>query len=622
MPMVSSVMLDHFLPMIAQAVANSLWQGALIGLFLWLVLSLCRRWNATTRYWVLLTCGALILCLFVVDFFRPVSPQPSMMVPVTTLSNQVQPEPVSLPHFILPVRLGWILASVWLLMAGLKIVQLVRGWYCLERLKTNSIPVEKTEAETFAKLLEESNAGREVELRRSSEIAMPVTVGFRHPYILVPDTLDRLSEPEMRQVLMHELAHVCRRDDWTKLSQKGLEAIFFFHPILLWIGKQLDLEREIACDDAVVLQTGCVRPYALCLTKFAELSEIAENLRTPAVAFSRNQLSRRIDMLLDKKREVSLGISRIRLFSTLFGFACLFVLMIYAAPLVAVGVREHALDSIRIARDQMKQAEDNMWKAADEKLKAMDEQSLKLAEDKAMEAMHQMEMARHQMEMAKEEMKEAGHENEGEAVAGGISGGIEGAVEEGIEDGIEDGVKDGVEGAMDDAILSSGYHHNPCPAEMRIKVQEERLRIKEQELHEKMERRIREVERRIHRAPVAVVVETPGVSVVAPMAPVAAYAPSVIAIAPPNVSSAIAAARQVSVVVLKLPKTPRMPLPVLTPSVMPVAPALPTPAGTPAPTVAPMVTPVPAAEPDCPVRAPRARVTPAPDPQPEPSIEP
>jgi beta-lactamase regulating signal transducer with metallopeptidase domain len=69
---------------------------------------------------------------------------------------------------------------------------------------------------------------------------------------------------------LHELAHLRRYDDWTNLAQKLVKALFFFHPAVWWIEKQVSLEREMACDDAVLAETASPRAYAECLAHLAE----------------------------------------------------------------------------------------------------------------------------------------------------------------------------------------------------------------------------------------------------------------------------------------------------------------------------------------------------------------
>ncbi len=77
---------------------------------------------------------------------------------------------------------------------------------------------------------------------------------------------------ELDQVLLHDAAHLARRNDWSNLAQQVVVALFRFNPAVLWISRQLSLEREIACDDRVTLATGTTKRYALCLTKLAELA--------------------------------------------------------------------------------------------------------------------------------------------------------------------------------------------------------------------------------------------------------------------------------------------------------------------------------------------------------------
>jgi len=71
---------------------------------------------------------------------------------------------------------------------------------------------------------------------------------------------------------MHELAHLQRRNDWTNLAQKTLKALLCFHPAAWWIESRLSLEREMACDEAVLATTASPNAYAHCLVSMAEKS--------------------------------------------------------------------------------------------------------------------------------------------------------------------------------------------------------------------------------------------------------------------------------------------------------------------------------------------------------------
>ena len=71
--------------------------------------------------------------------------------------------------------------------------------------------------------------------------------------------MQELSTLELNAILLHELAHLRRRDDWTNLIQKIVGALLFFHPAVWWIEKKLALEREMACDDLVLATRRRVR---------------------------------------------------------------------------------------------------------------------------------------------------------------------------------------------------------------------------------------------------------------------------------------------------------------------------------------------------------------------------
>ena len=107
----------------------------------------------------------------------------------------------------------------------------------------------------------------------------------------------------MNTILLHELAHLRRRDDWTNLVQKILGALLFFHPAVWWIEKKLALEREMACDDLVLASTTSPRAYAECLVSLAEKSFLRRGLALAQAAVDRlRNVSLRVSQILDVHR--------------------------------------------------------------------------------------------------------------------------------------------------------------------------------------------------------------------------------------------------------------------------------------------------------------------------------
>ena len=85
----------------------------------------------------------------------------------------------------------------------------------------------------------------------------PGVVGFLKPVLVLPTLLlDRLNAKQLEALLAHELSHVRRRDNFFAALHMVIEAVFWFHPLVWWIGSRMLEERELACDEEV-LRLGC-----------------------------------------------------------------------------------------------------------------------------------------------------------------------------------------------------------------------------------------------------------------------------------------------------------------------------------------------------------------------------
>jgi hypothetical protein len=77
--------------------------------------------------------------------------------------------------------------------------------------------------------------------------------GIRNPVLLVPEGIaNRLTRAQLQSILAHELCHVRRRDNLSAAMHMVVESVFWFHPLVWWIGARLVEEREQACDEDVV----------------------------------------------------------------------------------------------------------------------------------------------------------------------------------------------------------------------------------------------------------------------------------------------------------------------------------------------------------------------------------
>jgi bla regulator protein BlaR1 len=102
-----------------------------------------------------------------------------------------------------------------------------------------------------------------IEVRSSPDLLEPGVVGVFRPILLLPDgIMEQLSPAELKTVLAHELYHVRRRDNLFAAIHIMVEAMFWFHPLVWWIGARLVEERELACDEEVLSMGNRPEVYA------------------------------------------------------------------------------------------------------------------------------------------------------------------------------------------------------------------------------------------------------------------------------------------------------------------------------------------------------------------------
>ena len=156
-------------------------------------------------------------------------------------------------------------------------------------------------------LIDDAQKSRAVSVLVSDRLEVPTAIGFRKPAVILPAwMLENTPAEELKYILLHELAHLSRRDDWTNLAQKILKALLFFLPSVWWIERRLSLDREMACDDAVLVHSGTPAGYAECLAHVAERSFLRKQIALAQAAVGRvRQLTARVTRILDPERPKS-----------------------------------------------------------------------------------------------------------------------------------------------------------------------------------------------------------------------------------------------------------------------------------------------------------------------------
>jgi CubicO group peptidase (beta-lactamase class C family)/beta-lactamase regulating signal transducer with metallopeptidase domain len=148
--------------------------------------------------------------------------------------------------------------------------------------------------------LERLPTRRALQLMVSGEVPLPVACGYLRPAVLVPEGLSHaLTDQETRHLLLHELAHLVRRDDWGLLSERVIGALCWWNPVVWWVSGRLDQAREQACDALAAAQSDN-REYARTLVRLAELVTVRSGgLANGAL---RGQLTRRVEALLARPK--------------------------------------------------------------------------------------------------------------------------------------------------------------------------------------------------------------------------------------------------------------------------------------------------------------------------------
>jgi beta-lactamase regulating signal transducer with metallopeptidase domain len=282
-----------------------LWQGTV----LWLIaatLLKAKRLNASTRYVV--WWGALLAVLwlgYVSSPYRFVEPIP-VPVPVQgadpngpEFAREAYLQVTEASPLVVSILLG-----VWAAVALMKLVRLVPTLHAVYALRDRSRAFPAHVESQLPLWLEARTNGRRAELMVCDEVPGATVLGFQRPAIAVPTSLiETLTVDEIDQIVLHEHAHVQRRDDWARLAQGLLQAVLWIHPAVALIGRALNHECEMACDERVVARTGLPKAYARCLTRAAEV-----RMRTrvgpmllPALFGRPHHLVRRVDRLLAVK---------------------------------------------------------------------------------------------------------------------------------------------------------------------------------------------------------------------------------------------------------------------------------------------------------------------------------
>jgi uncharacterized protein (TIGR03435 family) len=246
---------------------NHIWQSTVFAAGVALLAAVLRKNRADVRYALWLTASfkflvpfALLMSLGSNLKWAPAAKKIAAPAVSAAMQQIAQPFPndisLTLPAGATLTHSEWLLPAVFGIWACgfLAITWMrVRAWRRLREAVRSSTPLE----------MEAGQVPQGMEVRSASGILEPGVHGLFRPMLLLPAGIaERLTTPQLDAVLAHELCHVRRRDNLTSAAHMVIEAVFWFHPLVWWIGARLLEERERACDENV-LGTACQpRAYA------------------------------------------------------------------------------------------------------------------------------------------------------------------------------------------------------------------------------------------------------------------------------------------------------------------------------------------------------------------------
>jgi len=308
----------------APRVANHLWQSTLFAVVAALLALALRKNQARARYWIWMAASLKFLVPFSLLVTaggylatpRAVAPaqtgvysaieevgQPFAQ-PEAPLIYQVAPSTTrSAPVHLLPA----LLVAAWLI--GVIVVLSVweKSWIRVSMVMREAEPLfEGREREALRRLEPIGGVRKRIRLLLSRNWMEPGIFGIFRPVLIWPEGISQhLDDRHIEAILAHEICHVRRRDNLTAAIHMLVEAIFWFHPLVWWLGARLEEERERACDEEVMLLCGRPHVYAesiLKVCKFCSESPLAcisgitgANLKKRVMQIMTNGLVHKLD---------------------------------------------------------------------------------------------------------------------------------------------------------------------------------------------------------------------------------------------------------------------------------------------------------------------------------------
>jgi len=302
-----------FLYSLSLTLVHFLWQGLLVALILKSLLFIVDTNKPKLRY-TLATLAMLANATLAMLTFTMVYPEAGSginsnlsPIPLTSLVNELTQQNALLTYQeLLPSILAYSLPYLSLL--WLATIAILASKLLIEIYNVNNLPLHSSIQPSAALSARFDELAKQIKLPKTPQLLIslkaevPMAIGWLKPVVLLPATMvTGLNTAQLEMLILHELAHIRRHDYLVNFLQTLIELLFFFHPSVHWIGKQMRNEREYCSDDIAVEHCGDAIAYAHTLTDTASLcsKNHFHTIPTMAMAASGGDLKARVLRLVD-----------------------------------------------------------------------------------------------------------------------------------------------------------------------------------------------------------------------------------------------------------------------------------------------------------------------------------
>lgn len=304
---------------ICRTLVHSLWEGLLLAVVAAIIIICTKHHKASTRYNLLVASFTLfVLAVGGTFVFELISSTSSVAVDnnivaqnniaaiaysnssITTSHSSTIPD-----WFIAWIDRNAIVISVcWILIMLFKSIRLAFGLRNIHQLRNNYVSeVNDHWKHRMADLSSSLGIRKTITLLNSELVKVPVVIGCLKPMILFPAALmASMPVDEIESVIIHELAHIRRKDFLVNLLQQVAELVLFFNPAVLWVSSLMRTEREHCCDDIAIGKTQNRFNYIKALVTFQEY-QISIPVLAPAFPGRKKQLLDRVQRIISSNNK-------------------------------------------------------------------------------------------------------------------------------------------------------------------------------------------------------------------------------------------------------------------------------------------------------------------------------